>query len=340
MPDIFLSYAREDLASAQRIAETIEGFGWSVFWDREIPHGEDYRTYIGRQLSTARCVVVLWSEASINSSWVLDEAGEGLERQRLVPVFVERVRAPFGFRQLQTADLTQDAGADRERELGRLRDSITAKIQFQDASPQPRIISREPSAAAPVRDGRTHTPVSVPREAIAAATLVTLLGGLAAPLASHAGHDRALLLWVMTSICAGLIIGRSGSGTNLIYRAALVPGVGHTAGALGTYFFHWTASQLATSKSVSLTIPLGGSGGVIDLGNPMTVAVMLALSAATGIVSWVVISATAISADFLMSALLQNYEFDRTRVDRLRRWLIVITAATAAAIGVLSGLGR
>jgi TIR domain-containing protein len=79
MPDIFLSYAREDEGRARMLAEALESRGWSVWWDRRIPHGQDFNAYIQQQLDAARCIVVLWSKASVASQFVRDEASEGLE---------------------------------------------------------------------------------------------------------------------------------------------------------------------------------------------------------------------------------------------------------------------
>lgn len=48
--DIFISYARED---AERIAPLVTAFqdrGWSVFWDRRIPAGQTWHSYIGQAL--------------------------------------------------------------------------------------------------------------------------------------------------------------------------------------------------------------------------------------------------------------------------------------------------
>jgi TIR domain len=106
MADIFLSYAREDEARARSLAADLERRGWSVFWDRRIPHGRNFRLHIQQQLDSARCIVVLWSKASLGSQFVLDEAAEGLNDGRLLPALIEPVNQPLGFRGLQAAKLT------------------------------------------------------------------------------------------------------------------------------------------------------------------------------------------------------------------------------------------
>lgn len=105
MADIFLSYAKEDRARASRFAAAFSKHGWSVFWDPLIPTGKPFDLIIASELEAARCVVVLWSQYSIKSNWVKDEAREGEHRGILHPVLIDDVKPPLGFRSLQYADL-------------------------------------------------------------------------------------------------------------------------------------------------------------------------------------------------------------------------------------------
>ena len=123
MADIFLSYAREDEARARVVAAGLESRGWSVFWDRRIPTGHDFGEYIQQQINTARCIVVLWSKASVASRFVRDEATEGLDG-RLAPALIEWVKQPLGFRQLQAADLRHWHGERPHVEFDWFVDSI------------------------------------------------------------------------------------------------------------------------------------------------------------------------------------------------------------------------
>jgi hypothetical protein len=66
---------------------------------------KSYDRMIGEALDSAKCIVVLWSNHSVTSDWVKDEAQEGNRRGVLIPASIEDVRLPLGFRQLQTANL-------------------------------------------------------------------------------------------------------------------------------------------------------------------------------------------------------------------------------------------
>ena len=106
MSDIFISYAREDRPRVERLAAALEQRGWAVWWDPDIRTGEDFGRMIHTALQAARCVIVVWSHQSIASPWVKDEAQVGQERGVLLPVCIDAVAPPLGFRQLQTVDLT------------------------------------------------------------------------------------------------------------------------------------------------------------------------------------------------------------------------------------------
>ena len=107
MADIFISYANEDREAASRFAQLFESVGWRVWWDRRIPAGRTWRSILEDALREMRCLVVLWSKNSVESSWVTEEAEEARRLGKtIVPVLIERVEPPIGFRAIQAADLT------------------------------------------------------------------------------------------------------------------------------------------------------------------------------------------------------------------------------------------
>ena len=79
MSDVFISYARPDRPKAERLADGFKAQGWSVWWNREIQLATEFRRRIADELTSARCVVVLWSKQLVCSDWVQDEASDGKE---------------------------------------------------------------------------------------------------------------------------------------------------------------------------------------------------------------------------------------------------------------------
>lgn len=143
--DVFLSYASEDRDRAGQVARGLEGCGWSVWWDRKIVAGEAFDQTIERQLESARCVVVLWSTASIASEWVKNEAAAAAERQVLVPVLVDDVKIPLEFRRRQTANLLDWNGDTSHEGFEALREGVAARVgaaSGQPPVPQPPVPRR------------------------------------------------------------------------------------------------------------------------------------------------------------------------------------------------------
>src|SRR5215213_9360185 len=101
MAGVFLSYDRDDAAKARSIALALEKAGHSVWWDWHIKGGAQYSKEIEQALKRAEAVVVLWSQRSVDSAWVRDEAAAGRDTGRLVPVKLDESEPPLGFRQYQ-----------------------------------------------------------------------------------------------------------------------------------------------------------------------------------------------------------------------------------------------
>jgi len=110
MPDVFLSYSRDDQATARRFAEGFEREGISVWWDQTLHAGEDYDEVTEKALEGAKAVVVLWSKKSVVSRWVRAEATQADRNGTLVPAMIEPCKRPIMFELKQTADLSEWTG--------------------------------------------------------------------------------------------------------------------------------------------------------------------------------------------------------------------------------------
>jgi hypothetical protein len=135
MSDIFLSYAREDRSIAAALAAMLPAHNWTVFWDRHILAGSVFDEVIERELDAARCVIALWSAASVASQWVRAEAEEGAQRNVLVAVLIEYVKPPIAFRRIQAADLTGWAGDPQDERLWGLWEAVA--FLLKEPAPEP-----------------------------------------------------------------------------------------------------------------------------------------------------------------------------------------------------------
>ncbi|MEI7818472.1 MAG: SUMF1/EgtB/PvdO family nonheme iron enzyme [Desulfuromonadales bacterium] len=133
MADIFISYAREDLERVRPIVKELEKRDWSVFWDRTIPPGKKYQDVITDALEAARCVLVVWTQYSITSDWVWDEANDAKARDILVPLSLDAVKIPLGFRSYHTVDLSDwhhtSAHQGFEQIMGSIETNIFSALQ-------------------------------------------------------------------------------------------------------------------------------------------------------------------------------------------------------------------
>jgi TolB-like protein/tetratricopeptide (TPR) repeat protein len=125
---LFLSYAHADQAKAQRLARALEKAGHIVWWDALIEGGSRFAQSIDQALETADAVLVLWSKQSGESDWVRDEAAQGRDRRRLVPLSLDGTLPPLGFRQIQMIDLSHWHGRADAPQIKAIERAIAAAL--------------------------------------------------------------------------------------------------------------------------------------------------------------------------------------------------------------------
>ena len=196
MADIFISYAREDRQWVEKLANQLQSEGFTVWWDWDLLVGKRYRETIDTELQTCKTAVVVWSQHSVQSDFVRDEAEEAQQRNILVPVLKEVVRPPAGFRQIQTADLSTWTGSGDHAEFRRVMKGIahmvgrtargdTGEIAVDPVHPtvqfEPEPAPPEPAPPPkPVRQAESSpTPITKPSPAPAASSIApTILANI------------------------------------------------------------------------------------------------------------------------------------------------------------------
>ncbi len=178
MTDIFISYKKEDVARVEPIARALANAGYEVWWDHRIPPGRTYRDVIGAVLQSAKCVIVVWSNLSTKAQWVLDEADEGKKRDVLLPLIIDEVDIPYGFRQIEAARLIGWSGDVEDAEWV---DALTAVSHLVGRPPggPPKPFAK-PSAPRAHPDGERTTSRPSPGGGgaiLGALLVVALLGG-------------------------------------------------------------------------------------------------------------------------------------------------------------------
>jgi TPR repeat protein len=187
MADIFISYAREDEATAQRLRDVLASQGWDIWRDREgIATGTQWSASIETALRDAKCVVVLWSVAALSSLFVRDEAEIGRNAKKLVPVQIDDIELPIGFRGIQTANLVNWQGELDHPEYRKLVTAIADRV----GAAKEQVIVKPPSAFAMLFQR-------------ARATLQSFAGRPRFPYYAGGGAAAILLLWAIVHFWPG-----------------------------------------------------------------------------------------------------------------------------------------
>ncbi|MDH4105054.1 MAG: TIR domain-containing protein, partial [Gammaproteobacteria bacterium] len=147
-PTAFLSYSHADQTRVRQLADALESAGVTVWWDTLIEGGAEFAKSVEVALARCDAVIVAWSQVSISSNWVLDEASQGRDQRKLVPVSLDGTMPPLGFRQFLTVDLS-----DWQGEVSSPR--IAAIVRGIDS-----VLGRAP--AQPPSHGMLHSPAARP----------------------------------------------------------------------------------------------------------------------------------------------------------------------------------
>lgn len=124
MPDIFISYSRQNKSRVEPLAQALTEAGLTVWWDSQLLPGDKFRGVIQEKLQSADWVLVIWTKQSIESDWVKQEASKAHDRGVLIPVLFDDVTPPMPFEELQNADLKAWYGNSNNPEFRKIVSTI------------------------------------------------------------------------------------------------------------------------------------------------------------------------------------------------------------------------
>ncbi|MFK7957328.1 MAG: toll/interleukin-1 receptor domain-containing protein [Lysobacterales bacterium] len=133
MADVFVSYSSKDRQWVQSLTEALREVGLTIWWDRNLSPGNRFTNEMEAELEAASAVVVVWSQASVKSMWVADEASVGRDKGNLVPIAMEPVLPGMGFRQLHAIDFQRWRGDAHAAEFNQLVDTIAKMVAGERA---------------------------------------------------------------------------------------------------------------------------------------------------------------------------------------------------------------
>jgi adenylate cyclase len=140
MADIFVSYSRVDRDRVEHIVAQFESAHFSVWWDKDLQGGAVFSKKIEAEIQISKIVVVLWTRASITSQWVADEAALGQRHAKLLPVLLDNIEPPIGFRQIHTIAASDFGGEISKEFLAHLTETVALRMgpENDDGSPDAR----------------------------------------------------------------------------------------------------------------------------------------------------------------------------------------------------------
>lgn len=134
-PQIFIAYAHQDKAVAQRIAKKLGELGLDVWYDNfDLVPGDSLRSKIEETISSMDYLVVLLSPNSVRSQWVRKELDFALSRElttrdiTIIPVLVADCKRPAFLESKQYVDLRRNLDVGIEKLASQLY--AAPKIDF------------------------------------------------------------------------------------------------------------------------------------------------------------------------------------------------------------------
>jgi TolB-like protein/Tfp pilus assembly protein PilF len=187
---VFLSYARADKDRAVRLVQALQAAGLEVWCDTLIEGGAEFARTIEAAIGTCDAVVVVWSNASVGSDWVLDEAAKGRDLRKLVPVSLDGVEPPMGFRRYHSINLAGWDGGAQSPEV----QAVVRGVMALDGRGSPAPVPAPTASEAPPSASRRRLLIAAAGVTIAgvAGALVWRRGGDARD--SHASGNSVAVL--------------------------------------------------------------------------------------------------------------------------------------------------
>lgn len=144
--DVFISYKAEDRRRLVPLVEALEAEGFSVWWDQHIGGGTNWREEIETHLDAAKVVLVVWSKLTIGPKgrFVRDEAGQAQEAGHYLPITIDNVRPPLGFREVQALDLSSWWGKRDDPRFKVLADTIRHRLEGKEIGRHALVVGKAP----------------------------------------------------------------------------------------------------------------------------------------------------------------------------------------------------
>ena len=139
-PFVFISYAHANKAEVAKIVDYLRVQNINIWWDDDIAPGDSWRDQIRDKLAKCQAVLTLWTEQSVKSVNVIEEAEVGKGGGKLLHARLDGAPLPYGFGEVQYADLTHWDRRSDTPESSRLLAALKQKLDPDDANLKQQLI--------------------------------------------------------------------------------------------------------------------------------------------------------------------------------------------------------
>jgi hypothetical protein len=198
MADIFISYSRAYARFTEELARDLEAEGLTTWWDTSsLLPGDVFPKEIQRAIDDAKLVIVIWTESSLASPWVLAEAHHAYGQGKLITLHDSQLnlrKVPIPFNTLHSSPVTDRAKLFKALES---RGVLPARTKTLNATEKSKKVAEAPDKISTAHVDTAFVPQQpkkVPRSKLADIHKLK-------PFASRPpGYWPSLLLAVLTTI--------------------------------------------------------------------------------------------------------------------------------------------
>lgn len=177
-------------------------------------------------------------------------------------------------------------------------------------------------------------------EKIASSVLVSLVGGFLLAVALNASIDSAVIIWSLTVICSGLVIGGSEeSRFSVAVKRAGIPAF--ILSITPVLFFYFTAVKafIENPKALSVSIPWGPTAYVDPLA-PLVILGVSILWVGCFIGSLLLVGASTVASRMVITGARHLYSFGPDGLERIKLIVLAVAATLAAVLAIAPALGK
>jgi hypothetical protein len=179
-------------------------------------------------------------------------------------------------------------------------------------------------------------------ERVASSTLVALIGGflISVALAASTSTERAVVIWLLTVLCCGVVIGSAEPLTfGQVVKRATFPAIVLSATPVLYFYFVVVYAFLLNPNAPVVTI-LGRRAGNVSPFDPRVISAEVSIWVWCFLGSLLFISVSVIASRLLLEGAEKLYRFGPHGISRVRLIVLGVAGALAAVLSLLSVLAR